>query len=184
MCVYSSSPLNLPPISSLKAFPTVDSQDAKFVIALGNVCSVTERLPTSAVLSAGLKKRDNIAEDSGGTGDVWRGEYRGTQVAIKAFRIHPASKLKEAKEVCVQSAWEVRSQLSFQILWKRVPMWRRLSHENILVFRGVDTTLFELALVYDWEQHGNIIQYLSLHPEASRPRLVCKIPVITTATNR
>ena len=61
---------------------------------------------------------------------------------------------------------------NLQILWKRVPMWKKLSHENILPFRGVNMTLFQLALVYDWGQHGNISQYLTSHPSASRPALV------------
>lgn len=77
--------------------------------ALGNVCSATERLPTSAVLSAGLEKRGNIAVASGGLTDVWRGQYNGTQVAVKAFRIYPAQNLKEAKEVRPYSRREVRS---------------------------------------------------------------------------
>ena len=75
--------------------------------ALGNVCSITERLPTSAVLSTGLVKRGNIAVASGGLTDVWRGEYGGTQVAMKAFRIYPPQKLKEAKEVRTQSARKI-----------------------------------------------------------------------------
>ena len=68
------------------------------------MCSVTLQLPTSAVLSAGLEKRGNIALASGGLTDVWRGEYRGGQVAIKAFRIYPAQNLKEGKEVRIQCA--------------------------------------------------------------------------------
>lgn len=31
------------------------------------------------------------------------------QVAIKAFRTYPAQNLKEAKEVRIQSAWEISS---------------------------------------------------------------------------
>lgn len=45
-------------------------------------------------------------------------------------------------------------------------MWKKLSHPNVLPFRGVDMTLFQLALVYDWSEGGNIIQYTALHPEA------------------
>jgi hypothetical protein len=60
------------------------------------------------------------------------------------------------------------------MLWKRVPLWRRLSHENILPFRGVNMTLFQLALVYDWGQNGNIVEYLTSCPNASRPSLVRK----------
>jgi len=39
-------------------------------------------------------------------------------------------------------------------------------------------TLFQLALVYDWGENGNIVQYVKSHPEASRTRLVR----VTTAT--
>lgn len=93
-------PLKPPPIISAKAYPTINLKNAKFVAALGGVCSATEQLPTSAILSAGLKKRGNIAEDSGGTADIWQGEYRGTHVAIKVFRI--SRNLKDAKRVCVR----------------------------------------------------------------------------------
>ena len=39
--------------------------------------------------------------------------------------------------------------------------------------------LFQLCLVYDWGQYGNITQYLDSHPGASRPSLVSSIPVTT-----
>ena len=70
---------------------------------------MTERLPTPAVLSAGLEKRGNIAVASGGLTDVWRGQFNGIQVAIKAFRIYPAQNLKEAKEVRLWLAREAGS---------------------------------------------------------------------------
>ena len=53
-------------------------------------------------------------------------------------------------------------------------MWRKLSHENILPFRGVNTTSFYLALIYDWEQNGDIKQYIASNPGASRRSLVWK----------
>ena len=68
-------------------------------MALGDVCSAIQRLPTSAVLSTGLQKRDKIAVASGGFTDIWRGDLGDIRVAIKAFRIYPAQNLKEAKEV-------------------------------------------------------------------------------------
>ena len=61
------------------------------------------------MLSNGLKKRGDTPVASGGLTDAWRGEYSGTQVVIKAFRIHPAQNLKEAKEVCIRSVWDVCS---------------------------------------------------------------------------
>ncbi|KAF9646798.1 kinase-like protein, partial [Thelephora ganbajun] len=125
---------------------------------LGNLCGAIERLPTSAVLST-LEKRGNIAVGSGGFTDIWRGDVGGTPVAIKVFRIYTAQSLREAKE----------------ILWKRVPMWMKLSHENILPFRGVNMALVQLALVYDWGRNGNISQYLVSHPRASRPSLLLDV---------
>lgn len=98
-------------VASAKAYPTVDPQIAKFVTTLGNVCSETERLPTSVILSEGLEKRGSGPVASGGLTDIWLGDFRGTQVAIKAFRINPtqSSILKGAKEVSIQPALEVYS---------------------------------------------------------------------------
>ena len=150
-------------------------------MALGNLCSAIQRLPTSAVLSTGLEKRGNIAVASGGFTDIWRGDLGDLRVGIKAFRIYPAQNLKEAKEVSIRPVGDIGSCKNFQILWKRVPVWMRLSHPNILQFRGVNMTLFQLSLVYDWGQNGNITQYAAAHPRASRPSLVGKTPV-TVAT--
>ena len=113
--VRQNGPFFPPNVSliSAKAYPTINLQNAKFVISLGNVCSATARLPTSAVLSAGLEKRGAIAVASGGLTDVWRGEYNGEQVAIKAFRIYPAQNLKEAKEVRIQLVWVICSRAKF-----------------------------------------------------------------------
>ena len=155
----------------------MDSQNIKHVVALGNVCSVIQHLPTSAVLSTGLEKRGNIAMASGGLTDVWRGDLGELQVAIKAFRIYPAQNLREAKEVSMQPARDAHLRRNLQILWKRVPVWMRLSHPNILQFRGVNMTLFQLSLVYDWGNNGNITQYVAAHPRVSRPSLVRKAPV-------
>jgi hypothetical protein len=148
-----------------------------YIIGLGNACSATLRLPSSVVLFKGLEKRGTMAVASGGLTDVWRGDLGDLRVAIKAFRIYPVQKLKEVKEVSKQPTCEPPYKLGLQILWKRVPVWTRLSHPNILPFRGVNMTLFQLSLVYDWGQNGNITQYMTRHPRASRPLLVCKLPL-------
>lgn len=124
--------------------------------ALGDVSSGTGLLPRSVGLLQGLKKSGEIAVASGGTTDIWRGTWGSQQVAFKTFRINPPQDLQEAKK----------------ILWKLVPIWRLLSHQNVLPFHGVDVLTFQLALVYDWAYHGNITQYLESHPNASRPMLV------------
>jgi hypothetical protein len=158
-----------------KAYPTYDLQNAKYIIGLGNACSAALRLPSSAVLSTGLEKRGTMAVASGGFTDVWRGGLGDLRVAIKAFRIYPAQNLKEAKEVSKHPTYKSPYKRHSQILWKRVPVWMRLSHPNILPFRGVNMTLFQLSLVYEWGQNGNITQYISKNPRASRPLLVRRL---------
>lgn len=86
-------------IISSKAYPTLDLQNVKHIIALGKVCSAIRRLPASAVLAEGLEKHGPMAVASGGLTDVWRGGLGDVRVAIKAFRIYPAHNLKQAKEV-------------------------------------------------------------------------------------
>ena len=109
----------------------------------------------------GLEKCGEIAVASGGTTDIWKGTLSNNQVALKAFRIYLPQDLQEAKI----------------ILWRLAPIWDGLIHENVVPFRGVDTSIFQLALVYDWCDNGNIMQYLESHPNASRPNLVIVPPV-------
>lgn len=57
-------------------------------------------------------------------------------------------------------------------MWKRVPVLRRLSHPHVLPFRGVNMTLYQLALVYDRGDNSNIVEYIASHPDVSRTALV------------
>jgi len=128
----------------------------KLATALGEISSGIGQLPNSIGLLRGLEKRGGVAVASGETTDIWQGSWNNNHVALKAFRIYPPQDLQEAKK----------------ILWKLVPVWKRLVHENVLPFLGVDTSIFRLALVYDWGHNGNIMQYLESHPDSSRPKLV------------
>lgn len=129
------------------------------------------QLPASALLSTGLKKRHGVAVTPGRSTDVWRGDLHGYPVAIKAFRIYPPENLKEAKEVSTQSVLMNLSPTRLQILSKRTPTWMNLRHKNVLPFRGINTTEFQLALVYDWGGNGNINQYLApRQPQQHTPR--------------
>ena len=86
-------------INSAKVFPTLETQqDVKHITTLGEMCSRIRQLPTSAVLSTGLKKSGDGAATSGGFASIWRGELGGAEVAIKTFRFGPKH-LKKAQEV-------------------------------------------------------------------------------------
>ncbi|KAF9646885.1 kinase-like protein [Thelephora ganbajun] len=141
-----------------QAAPAVLVKDTKFVAALGDISSDILLLPTSTGLLQGLEKRGERPLASGPT-DVWEGTWSGKPVAFKAFRIFPPEDLQETKK----------------ILWKLAPTWKRLTHENVLPFHGIDTSIFQLALVYEWGHNGNIMQYLRSHPDASRPKLLLQV---------
>ena len=110
---FSLSPIETLPIVSAKAYPTIDPRNVKFINVLGDVCRAHMQLPTSAILSAGLDKRGDVAITSGGLTDIWPGEYRGAQVTIKVFRIHPSQKREKAKEVRTWSGSRASLQTKF-----------------------------------------------------------------------
>ena len=143
-----------------QATPVAFQKDQKFVATLGDISSNILMLPASTGSLQGLEKHGEIAVASGGTTDIWRGVWDNKPVALKAFRIYPPQDLLDAKK----------------ILWKFAPTWKRLIHENVLPFHGVDTSLFHLALVYEWGRNGNIMQYLESNPGASRTKLVIEFP--------
>ena len=66
-----------------------------------------------------------------------------------------------------------------QILLMWVPTLKKLEHPNISVFYGVATEISPFALVYGWEEKGNILQYITtLHPGKPRLRLVLRRPSV------
>ena len=56
-------------------------------------------------------------------------------------------------------------------------MWTRLSHENVLPFRGVDLDHFHLALVYDSVGDSDISQLIRLNSGVSRMPLVSNLRI-------
>lgn len=138
----------------VKAYPTLDSQSAKHITALGNLCGAIQRLPTSAQLSVGLEKRGYIAVASGGFTDIWRGSLSGVQVAIKAFRIYPAQNLKEAKEVNRTANTRVRSPTTFP--------------DSVQTSTGVGQVIAPEHLAVPWRQHDPLSAVLRLRLGAKR----------------
>ena len=94
----------LPLFTPTKAFPAFDLENAKHITALGNLCSATQQLPTSAVLTERLEKRGTMVAASGGLMDTWLGDLGDARVVIKTPRIYSVQGLTEAKEVSKQQA--------------------------------------------------------------------------------
>ena len=124
--------------------------------ALGDISSNVLLLPESTGLELRGHGRSEKIPLSGGIFEVQRGTWNNKQVAFKTIRFQSAQDLKKGKK----------------ILWKLLPIWKRLVHENVLSFRAADTSMSQLVLIYDWDHHGNIMQYLKYSPNASRSELV------------
>lgn len=86
-------------LSSTKIYPTLNPQNAEVLAALGDVCRIIDRPPTSAMISEGLQKRENIAVTSGGLTDIWSAEHNCEPVSVKMFRPYPDASMREAKMV-------------------------------------------------------------------------------------
>lgn len=131
-----------------KAYPTLDRQSARYITALGDACSTTLQLPSSAIYPTEAEKRGDTAED-----------LSGCPVATEASRIHTVDRQKGVEE----------------IIFKRVTRWGRLDHPNLQRLRGVKMTPTQLHLAYESEGVGTLAEYLSLHPNTSRSSLLLDV---------
>ena len=155
-------------------------KNKEYITALGNVCSEILQLPPSAILSR-MPEEINGPFGSGGLIETKKGKLGRVRVVIKTISVHETDVLEKPKKVRMCSLLVISVDEHSQILWQRVPMWQRLTHPNILRFRGVHLDLKKLSLVYDEAEYCGITQYIAAVPQAPRPPLVCKTP-ISTAT--
>jgi len=96
---------HVPSLPPTKALPVVDADNAGSVASLGNICSASGCLPSSALLSAGLEKRGSTPAISTGLIEIWRGEHGHRPVSIEVFHSCTPQLLEELKEVCITCAW-------------------------------------------------------------------------------
>ena len=135
-------------------------------------------LPRSCIISDNISKRGDIAFASGGFADVWKGRHKGSPVCIKAFRVYTPENLANIKQVGNKiSRSTCASDDPRKRLFHEIVIWRRLSHPNVLPVLGVSPKLFPLCIVSEWMIDGNIMDFVSKHPEVNRLRLVREISV-------
>lgn len=141
----------------------VTGADVEFVAKLGKICSAISQLPKSTGSLGGLKKSGEIAFATGGMTDSWRAVWGDKAVALKAFRVFKQHDLPKAKKILCEVG----------------PIWKRLHHENVLPFYGAETKIFDLALVYEWSNNGNIMDYLKSNTDAPKSKLVIALLCFT-----
>jgi serine/threonine protein kinase len=59
------------------------------------------------------------------------------------------------------------------MLHREAVVWKRLSHPNIVPFKGV--TLYPLQIVSEWMPGGDLTCYISVNPQANRINLVSTV---------
>uniref|UniRef100_A0A0W0FAJ2 Kinase-like protein n=1 Tax=Moniliophthora roreri TaxID=221103 RepID=A0A0W0FAJ2_MONRR len=100
----------------------------------------------------------------GGHADVFRGSIpegaRETAVALKRLRMHAYGDKERLKKIFMREA----------------ALWSQLKHPNILPFIAVYINLpRELSIVSQWMVNGDIVAYISSHPEADVQRLILNV---------
>lgn len=119
---------------------------------------------------------------SGGFGDVRRVRLdNDTFVAVKTLRLHILLK-DDDKGVKVNLISFLRLFLNltvrigtFQRAVREVYMWSKLHHPNVQELLGIVVFQGSLGMVSPWMKEGNLQQFLTVHPEAERYSLVCRI---------
>ncbi|KAF9645531.1 kinase-like protein, partial [Thelephora ganbajun] len=123
--------------------------------ALYRVCSHQALLPRSLQIPVCYNRSDNPLYH-GGFADVWKGEYQGRHVAVKALRVYSTSDFDRIiNKFC-----------------KEVVMWKSLCHPNILPLLGVTMGDYQFAMVSEWMANGNINEFVKTNRDTNRFELL------------
>ena len=105
--------------------------------------------------------------------DIWKGNYHGEPVCIKAIRTQDPIRLREIESVCCPFILPEAYYSSSCQTYRRETNGRKpISHPNILPIIKVSDTPFPLCIMSPWMPDGNIIQYTQRNPDANRLALV------------
>ncbi|KAF9790531.1 kinase-like domain-containing protein [Thelephora terrestris] len=95
----------------------------------------------------------------GGFATVWQSMHNGVRVAVKVFHVYMTSDLdKLLGEFCREGV-----------------AWKHLQHPNILPLLGVTISEHRFAMVSEWMDNGNIMQYIEKDQHANRPMLLVDV---------
>ena len=144
---------------------------------LRRLCGTFGKLPTSCLINEDFKTQEEIPFATRGFTDLWRRDWNGKKVAVKALRFAPDDDRNKTIKVIALLVGPISeiahgTHVRFQRFCKEVLLWRRLNHENILTFYGASTNQNQFSMVCPWMENGNVLSYTRKNPEANRLRLV------------
>ncbi|KAG6906135.1 hypothetical protein DXG01_015758 [Tephrocybe rancida] len=128
------------------------------IVATQNLSSRLELFPMCYKLDD-VVQIGEYPEFSGGFADVYKGDYRKQDVAIKAIRLFQKDQTKHA----------------LRKFWKEAMLWGQLSHPNVLTIYGLFLFRNRVSIVSPWMKNGYITKYLEQNPDAPRALLAADV---------
>ena len=143
---------------------------------LRKMCREYKRLPPLCAITDELRWIGARPSGRGGTADVWRGMYPGSKVAIKVLRVNSELDLANLERVrpFVVLYTKPRHVLirAGQRFCCEVVLWHQFKHPNLLRLLGAEKTPENLIMVSAWMEHGTIKDFITVHPDTNRLKLV------------
>jgi len=155
-------------------FPLDSLHKPRHVKALLELSRASGRYPECLVL--GGVEMGEFPVASGSYGDVYRGRWQNTDVAVKVMKVYQRSDLDKLLKVLFNRWWFTDSaKPNLQAFSSEAVLWRQLSHPNILPFYGIyrlDRSIQRLCLMAPWMENGNVVEFLRENPETYCVHLV------------
>ena len=156
-----------------------DLKSTAFTV-LRRLCGTFGKLPRSCLISEDFKLQEEMPFATRGYTDLWKRDWNGRKVAVKALRFGPDDDRSKTTKVAISSVSQPPgisrgTHDRSQRFCKEVLFWKRLSHPNVLPFYGASMTQNQFCMVSPWIEGGNILSYTRKNPEANRLRLVILI---------
>ena len=122
----------------------------------------------------GVVKEGLYARHNSQTTEIWKGRYKGEEVALKVIRVsHDNSNKAKSVSISFDKGEECLSLIrrKLQQFCKEVVLMKQEEHDHILPFYGVSEGISEFCLVFPLYQNGNIMEYLEKNPTTDRSDL-------------
>ncbi|KAG8912344.1 hypothetical protein FRC01_005145, partial [Tulasnella sp. 417] len=113
-------------------------------------------------LSRFVRKQGNSAHSLAGFSDVWKGEMTetGQPIAIKILRVARTGNIDDPESGRLRTRFD-----------RELTIWMECQHPRVLELLGYAYIEGIPCLISPWCSNGNIMEYLSKHPNADKRRL-------------